>query len=163
MGSRLRASHDFGFVTLDITKCIPEDSGMYVIKAKNLSGESSSSFAVHVGGGGGILGESMHPESYKKLARLEEEKCRPAEDEVDATPDQPPVFMEQLASPGPVVEGQAVHLAARLEPRGDPALRVEWEVNGKVLNTGNRQLAEVTTKHCMLRRDSSLTPGIDRH
>jgi hypothetical protein len=154
MGSRLRASHDFGFVTLDILQCIPEDSGMYVIKAKNLSGESSSSFAVHVGGGGGILGESMHPESYKKLARLEKEKCRKVEDEVDATPDQPPVFMEQLTSPGPVVEGQAVHLVARLEPRGDPALRVEWEVNGMVLNTGSRRLAKGSTKHCMLGRNA---------
>ena len=136
LGSRMRASQDFGFVTLDIMKAIPEDSGMYMVKAKNLSGESSSSFAVHVGNKGGILADSMHPESFKKLTQLEAAKDRRAEDEVDAGPDQPPVFMDQLNKVGEVVEGQSVHLDARLEPKNDPKLRLEWELNGKPLTTG---------------------------
>ena len=136
MGSRVRASHDFGFVTLDIMQCIPEDSGMYTIKAKNLSGESSSSFALHVGGKGGILGDSMHPESFRKLAQLEEAKGRRPADEVDVGPDQPPVFMDQLNKVDPVTEGESVLLAARLEPKADPNLKVEWQLNGTVLSTG---------------------------
>ena len=132
----MRASQDFGFVTLDITKAISEDSGMYMVKAKNLSGESSSSFAIHVGNKGGILADSMHPESFKKLTQLEAAKDRRTEDEVDAGPDQPPVFMDQLNKVGEVVEGQSVHLDARLEPKNDPKLRVEWELNGKPLTTG---------------------------
>ena len=136
LGSRLRASQDFGFVTLDITKAVPEDSGMYMVKAKNLCGESSSSFAVHVGNKAGILADSMHPESFKKVTQLEAAKDRRPEDEVDASPDQPPVFMDQLNSVGEVPEGQGVHLDARLEPKNDPKLRVEWELNGKPLTTG---------------------------
>ena len=54
MGSRFQVTQDFGFVTLDIAACVPEDAGMYMVKATNLIGESSSSFALHVGGDGGI-------------------------------------------------------------------------------------------------------------
>ena len=52
MGSRIHATQDFGFVTLDIQSCVPEDSGMYTVRANNLSGEASSSLALHVGGKG---------------------------------------------------------------------------------------------------------------
>lgn len=70
MGSRFHVTQDFGFVTLDITSCIPEDSGMYMVKAVNLCGEASSSFAVHVGGKSGVMGEALHPDSYKKIQAL---------------------------------------------------------------------------------------------
>ena len=146
LGSRFRASQDFGFVTLDILQCVPEDSGMYMVKAKNLTGESSSSFALHVGGQGGILSDSMHPESYKKLAELEASKNRRPEDEVEAGPDQPPVFMEQLNKPGPLTEGQSVQLDARVEPKNDPNLRIDWELNGHVLETGRLKTLTATTR-----------------
>ena len=32
MGSRFRVTHDFGYVTLDISSVIPEDSGVYMCK-----------------------------------------------------------------------------------------------------------------------------------
>jgi len=35
-----------------------------------------------------------------------------------------------------VMEGQNVHLEARLSPTGDPTMRVEWTLNGKPLKTG---------------------------
>jgi hypothetical protein len=67
-------TQDFGFVTLDIASCVPEDSGMYMVKAVNLSGEASSSFAVHVGGKSGVMGEALHPDSYKKIQALVKQK-----------------------------------------------------------------------------------------
>ncbi len=70
MGSRFHVTQDFGFVTLDISSCVPEDSGMYMVKAVNLCGEASSSFAVHVGGKSGVMGEALHPDSYKKIQAL---------------------------------------------------------------------------------------------
>jgi hypothetical protein len=70
MGSRFHVTQDFGFVTLDIASCVPEDSGMYMVKAVNLCGEASSSFAVHVGGKSGVMGEALHPDSYKKIQAL---------------------------------------------------------------------------------------------
>ena len=63
-------TQDFGFVTLDIASCVAEDSGMYMVKAVNLSGEASSSFAVHVGGRSGVMEEALHPDSYKKIQAL---------------------------------------------------------------------------------------------
>ena len=136
MGSRFRASQDFGFVTLDIMQCVPEDSGMYMIKAKNLSGESSSSFALHVGGKGGVMMDSMHPESFKKLAQMEESKNVKKVDEVDAPMNQPPIFMEQLNKPENLIEGQSVHLNASVEPKNDPNLKIEWHLNGQIIETG---------------------------
>lgn len=147
MGSRIRASQDFGFVTLDIMQCVPEDSGMYMVKAKNFAGESSSSFVLHVGDRKGILEDSMHPESFKKLAQLEASKDRKPADVIDAPANQPPVFMEQLNKPGLVTEGQSVHLDAKVEPRNDPNLKIEWEVNGQVLETGRKLLKQLLTTH----------------
>ena len=151
LGSRFKASQDFGFVTLDIMQCVPEDSGMYMLKAKNFAGESSSSFALHVGGKGGILAESMHPESFKKLAQLEASKDKKPVDEADNGINQPPVFIEQLNKPSVVAEGETVKLDAKVEPRNDPNLRVDWELNGEVLNTGreNHKLHGIRFNHCI--------------
>ena len=54
----------------------------------------------------------------------------------DAVIAQPPVFMEQLKEVGVVAEGQNVFLEARIEPKNDSNLRVEWELNGKPVKTG---------------------------
>jgi titin len=137
LGSRMRVSQDFGYVTLDIMQCIPEDSGMYMVRAVNLAGDTSSSLAVHVGGAGGILADSMHPQSFKKVTQMEELKERKPQYEIDAPPNQPPVFMEQLNNVGGKHEGQSVNLYAKIEPKNDPALKINWEFNGKILETGD--------------------------
>ena len=118
MGSRFQVTQDFGFVTLDIAACVPEDSGMYMVKATNLIGDASSSFALHVGGKGGIQ--------------------------------QPPVFMEQLGDIGAVQEGSNVHAEARIEPKSDPNLRVEWELNGKSISSGSRLKTTLEFGHVQL-------------
>ena len=135
-GSRIQASYDFGFVTLDIMQCVAEDSGMYVLTASNLAGESSSSFALRVTDEQGLLLDSMHPESYKKLQELEQHKGQSTIQDEDMNPQQPPVFMKQLAEVGLVSEGKNVHLAAQVEPKNDPNLRIEWEFNGKLISSG---------------------------
>jgi hypothetical protein len=38
--SRVRAGHDFGFVTCDIAGSIPEDSGIYTVRAMNAVGDA---------------------------------------------------------------------------------------------------------------------------
>ena len=52
-------------------------------------------------------------------------------------PSQPPKFIKPLKASVEAVEGQAVHLEARLSPTGDSTMKVEWTVNGKPLKTGN--------------------------
>lgn len=51
-------------------------------------------------------------------------------------PAKPPQFTKSLKNVE-VVEGQTVHLEARLSPTGDSTMKVEWTVNGKPLKTGN--------------------------
>ena len=53
-----------------------------------------------------------------------------------ATPSQPPKFTKMLKNVE-TMEGQNVHLEARLSPTGDSTMKVEWTVNGKPLKTGN--------------------------
>jgi len=36
------------------------------------------------------------------------------------------------------IEGTNIHLECRLQPVGDPSMRVEWFVNGKPVKTGHR-------------------------
>ena len=120
---------------------------MYTITAKNFAGETSSSYALHVGGRGGVQGESMHPEAFKKLAALEAGKGMKREVAAEAGPDQPPVFMVQLKEMGTVTEGQNIHMDAKVEPTNDPNLRIEWELNGKTLNTG---IAEDSVAQCLV-------------
>ena len=48
----------------------------------------------------------------------------------------PPKFTKLLKNVE-TMEGQNVHLEARLSPTGDSTMKVEWTVNGKPLKTGN--------------------------
>jgi hypothetical protein len=50
-------------------------------------------------------------------------------------PSQPPQFTKNPKNVE-TVEGQQVHLEARLSPTGDSTMKVEWTLNGKPLKTG---------------------------
>lgn len=47
-----------------------------------------------------------------------------------------PYFPIPLHSPKPLREGERVHLECRVEPVGDPTLKIEWFFNGKTLPSG---------------------------
>ena len=49
-----------------------------------------------------------------------------------------PVFVTPLQDAAPTSEGQNIHLEARLEPIGDPSIKVEWFCNGRPLTIGSR-------------------------
>ena len=53
-------------------------------------------------------------------------------------PQSPPLFRTPLQNPQPMMEGQNIHLEARLEPIGDPNMKVEWFFNGRALTIGSR-------------------------
>ena len=157
MGSRVHATQDFGFVTLDIQSCVPEDSGMYTVKACNLIGEASSSLALHVGGKSGVLGDALHPDSFKKIQALEAHKGQQGLKQQISTEDvkQPPVFMEPLRDVGVVAEGSNVKVEALIEPKNDPQLRVDWELNGKPVTTGSRLKTTLDFGHVILEINSA--------
>ena len=150
IGSRFQVTQDFGFVTLDIASCIDKDSGMYMVKASNFAGEATSSFALHVGGKGAVLQDSLHPDSLKKLQALEAHKSRGRTDGDDAVVDQPPVFMQQLQNIGSVAEGKNVQVQASIEPKNDPSLQVEWQLNGQPISSGSRLKTSLDFGHVQL-------------
>lgn len=138
LGSRFRATHDFGFVTLDILNTVTSDSGVYMCRAINKAGEAVSSISMKVKSKSSIVAEPLHPESWQKIQLKEAEMNKVPEMFVDTTPQQAPVFTKHLESYDRLVEGQHVYLEAQVEPRADPNLRIEWFKNGVSLTTGTR-------------------------
>ncbi|OXU24124.1 hypothetical protein TSAR_014966 [Trichomalopsis sarcophagae] len=138
LGSRYHVNHDFGFVTLDIMKVIPEDSGVYTCKAINNAGEAVSSISLKVKARSAISGDAIQPDAWKKIQLKEAEMNKVPEMFVDTTPQQAPVFTTHLKSYDKLVEGQHVYLEAQVEPRADPNLRVEWFKNSVPLQIGTR-------------------------
>lgn len=47
-GSRFTETNNFGFVALDILHCLPEDSGTYTCRARNIIGEAITSANLNV-------------------------------------------------------------------------------------------------------------------
>ena len=138
LGSRIRFTNDFGFVTLDVLNTVTNDSGVYMCKAINKSGEAVSSISMKVKARSSISDEALHPEAWEKIQQKEAEMNKVPEMFIDTTPQQPPVFTTHLKSYDNLVEGQHVYLEAQVEPRADPNLRVEWFKNGITLTTGTR-------------------------
>uniref|UniRef100_T1GD99 Ig-like domain-containing protein n=1 Tax=Megaselia scalaris TaxID=36166 RepID=T1GD99_MEGSC len=137
-GSRLRTTNDFGFVTLDISSVVQEDSGVYMCRAFNAAGEAVSSTAMKVKTKSSIVGEPLIPESWEAVRLKEAAMNRVPVPFVDSTPQQAPVFTTHLTSHDKLTEGQNIRLEAQVEPRADANLRIEWFKNGVPLTTGAR-------------------------
>lgn len=138
LGSRIRVTNDFGFVTLDVLSTVTNDSGVYMCKAYNKSGEAVSSISMKVKARSSISDEALHPDAWEKIQQKEADMNKVPEMFIDTTPQQPPVFTTHLKNYDNLVEGQHVYLEAQVEPRADPNLRVEWFKNGISLTTGTR-------------------------
>ena len=63
---------------------------------------------------------------------------------------QPPVFMTPLRDVGVVAEGSNVKVEAQIEPKNDPQLKVDWELNGKPITTGSRLKTTLDFGHVTL-------------
>ncbi|XP_024080936.1 titin isoform X2 [Cimex lectularius] len=140
-GSRFTETNNFGFVALDILHCLPEDSGTYTCRAKNVNGEALTSSTLNVSSRKSIYLESQHESALNKLNQFEEPKYhKPTGPEEAAT--QAPVFTQPMRDLR-TSENQHAHFEARLIPVGDPRLKVEWLRNGVPISASNR----VTTMH----------------
>lgn len=138
MGSRFKTTHDFGYVSLDITSVVSEDSGVYTCRAYNAAGEAVSSTGMKVKSKSTIAGDPLLPDSWKQIQLKEAAMNRVPDMFVDSTPQLAPVFTTHLQSQDNLAEGQHVFLEAQVEPRTDPNLRIEWFKNGVSLTTGAR-------------------------
>ena len=95
-----------------------------------------------------MITETEHEAAMQQISFLEshqEQRMQMSSSEMTSIqqvgPSQPPKFIKPLKAAVEAVEGQAVHLEARLSPTGDSTMKVEWTVNGKPLKTGNLLLS----------------------
>ncbi|VDP08349.1 unnamed protein product [Soboliphyme baturini] len=111
--SRLKTINDFGFVILEIAPAEPHDSGTYSCRASNAQGSCSADIELQV--------EEFLPET-----------------EFD-----PPKFTEPLTDFEEQPEGNSIRFECKLEPLGDPTLRIEWLHNGRPIPYSTR----IQTQH----------------
>ena len=160
--SRIHLLHDFGYVALDILDVRSEDAGTYTVVARNALGEAQSETTMEVETRSSIDTTSMHRGAYDKAQRLEQSKfqvtvhllnksaptggyklvllvyTQEPQYNIEEISKSRPIFVIPLSEPRPVNEGRNVHLECRLEPMGDPTMRVEWFFNGKPITVGSR-------------------------
>lgn len=141
-GSRIKTINDFGFVILEIAGCYQRDSGLYTCKATNKHGEATVSCKLQVRGRQGIIMEPQLPSNFRSgtesLQKLEENLHKREEIFVDDEEAHPPKFTVEIQDSVDVPEGNAVHFDCRVEPVGDPTMRIDWFHNGRPLATGSR-------------------------
>lgn len=137
IGSRFRTYYDFGFVALDIIHATSLDSGEYTVRATNHLGSAHTSACVRVIGRSDILTECQNEMSLEQIQMLEDSSRRHGQVTEEITIMQAPQFTRPLHNIE-TVEGTNIHLECRLQPVGDPTMRVEWFVNGYPIKTGHR-------------------------
>lgn len=141
-GSRIKTINDFGFVILELAGCYQRDSGLYTCKATNKHGEASVSCKLQVRGRQGIIMEPQLPSNFRSgtesIQKLEENLYRREEVYIDEETPQPPKFIIEIVDNIDVPEGGPIHFDCRVEPVGDPSMRIDWYHNGRPLPTGSR-------------------------
>ena len=135
--SRIQTFHDFGYVAIDINDAKKEDSGTYTLVASNVLGTQKAEVQLNVNAHAQVDYSSMHSRTVEETKRFEMKQEVKQEFE-EVAPTGPPTFKLTLVSPDPVSDGKNIHLEARLEPIGDPTMKVEWFFNGRPLTIGSR-------------------------
>ena len=134
-GSRIKEGLDFGFVSLDIMHCYPEDAGTYTCRATNCLGQAVNSAELRVMSKETIVKDTIHQAAVEQIQYLEQSRVMQTQDEGFTT--QAPAFtcsMRDLQ----VMENTPAHFEAKLVPVGDPNLRVDWLKDGKPIQASNR-------------------------
>jgi titin len=133
-GSRYKTYNDFGYVALDINQVTSADSGVYTVVARNRLGQAQTQSNVRIEA-------ARLQESYELSQELEMLEARGqrgrGEEMEEAQPRTKPVFMKPLKN-HQTIELSNVHFETRLQPVGDPTMRVQWFCNGKPISVGHR-------------------------
>lgn len=136
--ARFHITFDFGYVSLDISHCVPEDAGEYSVKAINQHGQCTSSLSMNVVAKSNIILDSQRPEGLEKIRELEATEPFKRPEIPDPVTRQRPVFTMPLQNIDNIQEGQTAQFDCRLIPVGDPTLKVEWFRNEKLLEDSSR-------------------------
>uniref|UniRef100_A0A1I7XKV9 Titin n=1 Tax=Heterorhabditis bacteriophora TaxID=37862 RepID=A0A1I7XKV9_HETBA len=136
--NRFKLTSDFGYIALDIAHTVPEDSGIYSVKASNDKGEAEVKAELSVQGNAAIIADIQHEQSWQRIQELEAPRA-PGE-EAPEIKHGPPKFVRPLNSVENVVEGQPAHFEAQFVPFSDPNTVVQWFLNGKPLAASSRRI-----------------------
>ncbi|VDK72603.1 unnamed protein product [Litomosoides sigmodontis] len=137
--SRVRTQYEFGFLTVHIRGAIPEDSGIYAVRAINALGEGTKECRVTVKPFATILSETQHQESLGKIHQIENLNKYGRQEVEDKGPQGPPYFTIPLpGNIGEVEEGEPLHLECQITPINDNTLSINWLKDGKPIPTGHR-------------------------
>lgn len=137
VGSRFRTYYDFGFVALDIIHATSMDSGEYTARATNHLGSAHTSACVRIIERSDILTDTQNEQAIEQIQMLEDSARKSRQVTDDITVMQAPQFSRPLHNIE-IVEGTNVHMECRLQPVGDPTMRVDWFCNGRPIRTGHR-------------------------
>lgn len=132
---------------MDISNAFPEDSGEYTVRASNPLGSAHTSSCITIIGRESIIYDTEHPAGLEAIRALEDTSRHYRPPKEDKPISQMPTFTKPLHSIE-VVEGSSVHLESRLQPVGDPAMKVEWLVNGRPVPTGKRDFFDIQKMNC---------------
>lgn len=139
--TRIMAKNDFGFVTLDISDMTaPRDEGVYTCKAVNNAGEAVVFTTVSCEKSDQIDMDIKHPrgkEGFQAISDFESKMTLPSDEEESNDPNKAPEFVQDFKDVT-VTEGDKAYLEAKLEPKNDPNIRIEWTFNGKPLQESSR-------------------------
>ena len=135
-GSRIKASSDFGFVSINIADVTERDQGVYTAKATNALGEATTFCSVklptpHLG----VDLKTLHPrgsEGLQSIGQMEARGSLPDQDEPELTNLRPPRFVTKFNS-AVLEEGAVGHFEAKLEPTDDGDITLHWTLDGKPL------------------------------
>ncbi len=142
--ARIQTHHDFGYVALDIMDVKREDSGSYKLIASNALGRQEASIDLKVEAHAqSVDTTTMHAKTLEATQKFEMKSTSTMSTMMQGqeltVSKSKPVFVTPLKDPpSDVLEGQNIHLEARLEPIGDPNLKVEWFCNNRPLTIGSR-------------------------
>lgn len=135
--SRIKKTHDFGYVALDVQGVRGEDQGVYVARAKNLVGEAVTTAGLKITTTAVLDLASVHPDGLAKIQQLESKQ--PIRADMPEKSFDKPVFTSSLTGPSELFEGQHAHFECRVVPIGDPTLTYEWFCNGVEIKMGKFQ------------------------
>uniref|UniRef100_A0A915LAH8 Ig-like domain-containing protein n=1 Tax=Romanomermis culicivorax TaxID=13658 RepID=A0A915LAH8_ROMCU len=124
MGNRIKTGYNFGFVTLDIIQCSPQDSGSYTCRATNSLGVAETNGVLFCQGVSAVAPGSQWADQNEW-----------GSDEVAVH--NAPKFVSPLQNQE-VDERGRCFFEARVIPRNDPHLQVEWYKDGLPLQMANR-------------------------
>ena len=135
-GSRIKATMEFGFVSLNIADVTERDQGVYTAKAANALGEATTFCSVKLPKPDvGVDLATLHPrgsQGLQSIGQMETRGTLPDQDEPELTNLRPPRFVTQFNS-AELEEGAVGHFEAKLEPTDDGDITLQWTLDGKPL------------------------------